>query len=70
MSIYESICTHAPTCINTLCLCVHKSFKGTIYKDASFLESCSKVITECCRCEETEKIAKNSLKPFHHEDNE
>lgn len=50
VSIYESICTHAPTCINTLCKCVHKSFKGTIYKDASFLESCSKVKTECHRC--------------------
>lgn len=37
------------------CLCVHKSFKGTIYRDASFLESCSKVKTECHKCEKSQK---------------
>lgn len=37
------------------CLCVHKSFKGTIYRDASFLESCSKVKTECRKCEKSQK---------------
>lgn len=55
MSIYESIRTHAQTCIYTLCLCVHKSFKGTVDRDASFLESRSKVKTECYKCENSQK---------------
>lgn len=60
---YESICTHAPTCIYIhFYLCVHKSFKGTIYRGASFLESCSKVKTECHNCEKSKKeIQQNSL---------
>lgn len=53
------------------CLCVHKSFKGTIYRDASFLESCSKVKTECHKCGKSQKeiqqnsLLKNLLKQFY-----
>lgn len=56
MSIYQSVCTHVPTCIYIhFDLCVHKSFKGTIYKGESFLESCGRVKTECHNCEQSQK---------------
>lgn len=59
----DILCEHIPkymyTCANmyvyTLHLCVHKSFKGTIYKGASFLENCGRVKTECHNCKESQK---------------
>lgn len=75
--VYTKVYVHMPQHVYIhFCLCVHKSFKGTIYRDASFLESCSKVKTECHNCEKSQKeieqksLHKNSSKQFHHKKNE
>lgn len=73
MRVYTKVYVHMLQHVYIhFCLCVHKSFKGTIYRDASFLESCSKVKTEYHKCKKSQKeiqnsLYKNSLKQFHHE---